>query len=554
MTTAPHPSDDLLAGYGLGTLDDGRAATVHDHLESCADCRRRVAATPADSFVGRMRAAANPDGLNVFVDRVVEAWRPLPGFRFTLSATTLLTPTGAPCLHADAHRGRWLLPAFMAGVYSIGVGVDGALALGLQSLAVELAALRLETPSLERFASWVWGEGAEGLELGLGFGVLEVGSVREASDQKSQSDRLRAVRTAPLVGDNDVVIAGDDLDRAAVREELAAPLALYAQGAAAAAFELAESERRGLGRDTGDAAAWLNVELAVALDGPAFLRERFPAGRIVGAVLARLGSTDVDVVGLVDGVLALRERHAAVWQGLVERGFGAQVARALPLTAQKTLSTLLTDDALAEDVACALLARVIDDASAEALGRACGLRPLVKALSDADEAAARALVRVTVAVEPARLVAVLDGLPLKVRRAALRAVPLAHGDDVAALVAVAIDEGAVDHELVALACVAGDGRHLARLARRLHLRRGGEWSAVSLRLIARTLAEDAVGAAAVAAVANHLFTGQAVKVSLLDALRASPHESARARAAKACLRRFELFEVRERCRRLLVAP
>ncbi len=62
MTTAPHPSDDLLAGYGLGTLDDGRAATVHDHLESCAGCRRRVAATPADSFVGRMRAAANPDG------------------------------------------------------------------------------------------------------------------------------------------------------------------------------------------------------------------------------------------------------------------------------------------------------------------------------------------------------------------------------------------------------------------------------------------------------------------------------------------------------------
>ena len=62
MTSAPHPSDAQLAGYGLGTLDDGRAATVHDHLVSCAACRRRVAATPADNFVGRLRAAASPDG------------------------------------------------------------------------------------------------------------------------------------------------------------------------------------------------------------------------------------------------------------------------------------------------------------------------------------------------------------------------------------------------------------------------------------------------------------------------------------------------------------
>src|SRR5271155_2324792 len=52
---AVHPSDQTLSAYGLGKLDDASAGSVNKHLESCPDCRRRVAEISSDSFLGRLR-------------------------------------------------------------------------------------------------------------------------------------------------------------------------------------------------------------------------------------------------------------------------------------------------------------------------------------------------------------------------------------------------------------------------------------------------------------------------------------------------------------------
>jgi serine/threonine protein kinase len=59
---ASHPTDRTLHAYGLGKLDDASAESVNAHLESCPDCRQRVAALTSDSFLGRLRDAhAQPD-------------------------------------------------------------------------------------------------------------------------------------------------------------------------------------------------------------------------------------------------------------------------------------------------------------------------------------------------------------------------------------------------------------------------------------------------------------------------------------------------------------
>src|SRR3954454_5993188 len=59
---ALHPTDQTLATYGLGKLDDPSAESVHAHLEGCPDCRRRVAELSSDSFLGRLRdAQARPE-------------------------------------------------------------------------------------------------------------------------------------------------------------------------------------------------------------------------------------------------------------------------------------------------------------------------------------------------------------------------------------------------------------------------------------------------------------------------------------------------------------
>src|SRR5690348_2227526 len=50
------PPESILSEFGLGKLDPASAETISQHLDTCADCRQRVAALSADSFVARLRA------------------------------------------------------------------------------------------------------------------------------------------------------------------------------------------------------------------------------------------------------------------------------------------------------------------------------------------------------------------------------------------------------------------------------------------------------------------------------------------------------------------
>src|SRR4051794_39259768 len=60
--SSPYPTDQILSDYGLGKLDDRLAAGVNKHLQQCSDCRGRVAAISADSFLERVRDAQQPSG------------------------------------------------------------------------------------------------------------------------------------------------------------------------------------------------------------------------------------------------------------------------------------------------------------------------------------------------------------------------------------------------------------------------------------------------------------------------------------------------------------
>jgi serine/threonine protein kinase len=58
-----HPTDQTLSSYGLGRLDDASAESVNQHLESCPDCRRRVAELTSDSFLSQLqKAQRRPSG------------------------------------------------------------------------------------------------------------------------------------------------------------------------------------------------------------------------------------------------------------------------------------------------------------------------------------------------------------------------------------------------------------------------------------------------------------------------------------------------------------
>ena len=56
-TQANHPTGPTLYAYGLGKLEDLLADAVNKHLETCPDCRHRVAELSSDSFLSRPRDA-----------------------------------------------------------------------------------------------------------------------------------------------------------------------------------------------------------------------------------------------------------------------------------------------------------------------------------------------------------------------------------------------------------------------------------------------------------------------------------------------------------------
>ncbi len=56
------PSNELLADYGLGKLDNAGTETIYQHLETCIDCRSVVASLSGDSFVNRLIAAQAQPG------------------------------------------------------------------------------------------------------------------------------------------------------------------------------------------------------------------------------------------------------------------------------------------------------------------------------------------------------------------------------------------------------------------------------------------------------------------------------------------------------------
>jgi hypothetical protein len=54
---AVHPSEDALRAFALGKLDDSTSSVLMNHLDSCRDCCKVVAALSGDDFLDRLRQA-----------------------------------------------------------------------------------------------------------------------------------------------------------------------------------------------------------------------------------------------------------------------------------------------------------------------------------------------------------------------------------------------------------------------------------------------------------------------------------------------------------------
>ncbi len=56
-THATHPTNEDLAAFSLGRLEDAASAAVEAHLATCETCRQVAVSAPADSFVAKVQAS-----------------------------------------------------------------------------------------------------------------------------------------------------------------------------------------------------------------------------------------------------------------------------------------------------------------------------------------------------------------------------------------------------------------------------------------------------------------------------------------------------------------
>lgn len=56
----PCPSEQKLGDFNLGKLPASDLLVIHEHLDACARCRKKIEEQPEDSFVKRLRKAAPP--------------------------------------------------------------------------------------------------------------------------------------------------------------------------------------------------------------------------------------------------------------------------------------------------------------------------------------------------------------------------------------------------------------------------------------------------------------------------------------------------------------
>ncbi len=233
-------------------------------------------------------------------------------------------------LTADEDHGRWLLPAFMAGLRRVRAQED-CRAEDLHALALELSALKLTPRQLEQFADWLWSDGLEGFDVEMHTSFAEVLDVTDdPARQKLQIAAVRAEMAMTLASDVQVTVR--DLDAASLLQEFQTPLDAFAAEARSGRLGLSAEEADELRKGVDESAFWVRQEITLALAHPA-LRKALPPGQVARSLVrVAAESFDNDFMGLVAALSQHTDDYArAVVAALENEPVGDAIAERAPL-------------------------------------------------------------------------------------------------------------------------------------------------------------------------------------------------------------------------------
>lgn len=323
----------------------------------------RIIATTLDGLVRSCRAGST--SCEAISDRLLTRWRQNREVVLRLDGVQLLSGDEV-VLAAEEDEGSWLLPAFMAGMRSISLGLSTDVEDAVR-LAAELGALGPRLPAIRGFRDWVWADGAEGFDVVLDFGFAE-GLDAALLDREKERDRLTAIRAEALsaMSPDAATIASQDLDAAAARDEFQVICDLYAENVAGDSFAISREAAAKLRDQCDDSFFWIDAQVNLAFAYPR-LGSDIPPQRMARRVLLLL--EDGAVLRFLGYLAALRHRRedyvTELLQALETEEVGAVLADKLSLTIheRETLSTLLAGppSPLTRELVCRLVERSVED-------------------------------------------------------------------------------------------------------------------------------------------------------------------------------------------------
>ena len=478
--------------------------------------------------IGSQRSAAT---------RLVEHWEEVPDLALELHPTRAMLGTDV-AVTASQNDGRWLLPAFMAGLRTLRPRED-ATADDVMSLGEELSALSPNVESIAKFHDWVWADGAEGFDVSLQPSFMEM------MDAIVEDERSRAMRALVLRGDTLSSLSADavrilsrDLDAAALRSELEAPLDDLTVASDAGDLEPPGTDVAALRMLIDDPVGWVTLELDAVLARPA-LRDMVPPPRLARRILARLSTRlDARCLRLLTSLHDPTDPYRlAVAAALETAEVGATIGARVRVDDEREVQALREFIVGASPpIASALVARLLARADGEPaargaivwLCRALGFPRLVGLLDlpSLDPSAVRTLLAVArdAKVDAATLDVTFASVPPSSLIAALEALA---SDDlgwasklVVGLVAQAAPSG-ID-PLAKLIARAGTREMAVALGEWLRAHAGSAPPGRVLYVVCGALVARGVGEAYVVPLARSAFAGDELRGIALDCLQEQP--------------------------------
>lgn len=288
----------------------------------------RVLANILDGLVrsARTRMPATP----AIASRAQAIWLKHPETELEVAATEL-SAADEPLLSATIDEGRWLLPAFMAGLRRIQM-LDYATSDDLLRLATELSSLESTLTSIGRFRDWLWADGAEGFEVAIddSFSDDAEAAFLDFDAQKQQLMATRMMAAEALCA-QDHQVASRDLDAAAHRDEFQLALDAYSDRVGRGETEVSAEGMTLLRDGCNDSLAWGDGQVYLALAYPS-LQSALPPDVLARrmAALARRRS-DARFLGLLAAVVVRGDGPSRdLLAALHAAGVGTILANGLP--------------------------------------------------------------------------------------------------------------------------------------------------------------------------------------------------------------------------------